>query len=368
MPSEFEEVFAKLESEQQALVRARLEAQQEAQRRNQRARSVAEPYLRELAPSVHQQLRSLRIRLQYVQDSSGQRSVSRPGGFWPLDYTTDGENFGYSTTGLSLTEDGYFTTGARLPGPAGFEAMMSEIQMVELATMGTTPPDVPVVVDSESQRLYFIRPDYDGFTAHELAPYIAGKIMQMRTLKFLREAPTEKEAEESQRLARSIAEPYLQDLASSIQQKLLDLRIPLMEPTEESGKGWINKLMGHRPRFWRLEDSGYQNSGYWGGDVSLYLSEDGYFTTDPRVSGRKGFEAMMSRIRMVEQPNMRPFPANGEVFVEPVTRRVLIGVSPPTASLKSNYRSYELAPYLADVIDKLHSREVNRKNEKARRR
>jgi hypothetical protein len=356
MSSDFDEALAKLEARQQAAVQKRLAEQQETKRRNQLARSIAEPYLRKLAPSVHEKLLSLRIRLQYVKDSSGQRSVSHPGGFWPLDYTTDGANFGYSPTGLSLTEDGYFTIDTHLPGPAGFETMMSEIQMVDLATMGTTPPDVPVVVDSRSQRLYFTERDYDGFTAHELAPYIAGKIMQMRTLKFLREAPTGQEAEESQRLARSIAEPYLEALAPSIRQKLLDLRIPLIEPTEESGKGWINKLLGQRLRFWRL------------GDVSLYLSEDGYFATDPGLSGRRGFEAMMSHIRMVEQPNMHPFPRHGEVFVEPVTKSVLIGVSLPTASLKSNYRSFELNTYLADVIEKLHKREVYLRAEKARRR
>ncbi len=156
----------------------------------------------------------------------------------------------------------------------------------------------------------------------------------------------EQEAKRLQQIARSVAEPYLASLGQEVREQLVSLRVPLVRRRDPSPMG----LLRPRRAFWPIDLDALNG---WHQVVSgkLCLTGDGYFLMDYRLSGREGFEAMMSRVRMADASESSTFnePHRDEVFVDSKTRAVCI-CKAATAYDEFRLESHEISAFIAETV------------------
>jgi hypothetical protein len=196
MPSDFDRAFSEVQAQREAEARAKRSQEQEAERQQRSARSIAEPYLKSLAPHVRQRLRDMKIPLQKstcIEVSPGwfkeHRRERQSEAFWPLDpvFYGIGDSLklsSYGTFRLVLTKDGYFTKDYCLPGREGFEVMMSRIRMLDLTQHFPRPNDGEVFVDSSSHSVFIHKHYTDRYDTtreetHDIGLFIAQTILKL---------------------------------------------------------------------------------------------------------------------------------------------------------------------------------------------
>lgn len=164
---------------------------------------------------------------------------------------------------------------------------------------------------------------------------------RLRTFRTQEEKEAEKRA-----FLRSFTEPLLRSVAPAAQSKLKSLRVqPITVKAPQP-----HELPWPAPRrFWPLgvffnSEGGLQFSG-----GALSLTEDGYFTKNPRLSGPEGFEDLLAETYLIAQ-----YPKEGDFFyasplcVEEGTHRVCIALKDYDL-----VRVYGFTEYVADQVRKL---------------
>ncbi|ACL42041.1 hypothetical protein Achl_4090 (plasmid) [Pseudarthrobacter chlorophenolicus A6] len=97
--------------------------------------------------------------------------------------------------------------------------------------------------------------------------------------------------------ARSIAEPYLLSIAPAATSKLTSLRV---EPITVKGAGRFSAL-SRRKRFWPIGATFNGPDGKISGMPGnmLCLTEDGFFSRNPRLGGQEGFDDLVASAYLI---------------------------------------------------------------------
>lgn len=163
MPSDFDKALEEAQAQGDAAAQALRDKEREEQRKQHLARSIAEPYLRELAIDVRQKLRELNVPLE--ERAVGEsRWFKRKRRFWDLG------------SSLFLTEDGYFVADWRLSSAEGFEALVGEIIMESSRGLWQSG----IFVDDQSRSLIIIKKvPFEDETILPLADWIAQRVIAL---------------------------------------------------------------------------------------------------------------------------------------------------------------------------------------------